>query len=456
MKIRTKISLLFIFLSVIILFAFASLIYLSAKRDREVQFFTRLKKEAVTKANLFFDAQVSAKTLQRIYKNNRQTISEVEVAIYDSTFNLVYHDASELDFVKETKEMMHTVFSNGQVRLQKNNWDIIGIKYKYEGKKYLVTAAAYDQFGYNKLQTLFESTIAFFVLSIIMIYIIAYFFALHVLDPIREMTDKAKQISGTNLDLRLVTTPDKDELTELAETFNQMLNRLENSFDAQKSFVSNISHELRTPLAAIVAELELTSEKERTNTEYKLAIHNALNDARKMVRLSNSLLDFAKASYDPSEISFRLVRIDELILDACLLIQKSNPDYKIDIHFEEDFEDDAQISVNANEYLLKTAFVNLMENGCKFSPEKQMLVSIFFDKNGILVSFEDHGIGISEKDLERLFTPFFRGENKSHADGNGIGLSLTKRIVELHGGTIQVKSIKTQGTTFLVHLPYTY
>jgi signal transduction histidine kinase len=95
-----------------------------------------------------------------------------------------------------------------------------------------------------------------------MIYIIAYFFALHVLDPIREMTDKAKQISGTNLDLRLVTTPDKDELTELAETFNQMLNRLENSFDAQKSFVSNISHELRTPLAAIVAELELTSEKE--------------------------------------------------------------------------------------------------------------------------------------------------------------------------------------------------
>ncbi|WP_229363338.1 hypothetical protein [Flectobacillus sp. BAB-3569] len=123
MKIRTKISLLFIFLSVIILFAFASLIYLSAKRDREVQFFTRLKKEAVTKANLFFDAQVSAKTLQRIYKNNRQTISEVEVAIYDSTFHLVYHDASELDFVKETKEMMHTVFSNGQVRLQK----IIGI-----------------------------------------------------------------------------------------------------------------------------------------------------------------------------------------------------------------------------------------------------------------------------------------------------------------------------------------
>jgi hypothetical protein len=133
MKIRTKISLLFIFLSVIILFAFASLIYLSAKRDREVQFFTRLKKEAVTKANLFFDAQVSAKTLQRIYKNNRQTISEVEVAIYDSTFHLVYHDASELDFVKETKEMMHTVFSNGQVRLQKNNWDIIGIKYNYEG-----------------------------------------------------------------------------------------------------------------------------------------------------------------------------------------------------------------------------------------------------------------------------------------------------------------------------------
>jgi len=454
MKIRTKISLLFIFLSVIILFAFASLIYLSAKRDREVQFFARLKKEAVTKANLFFDANVNAQTLQRIYKNNRQTISEVEVAIYDSSFHLIYHDASELDFVKETKEMMHTVFQRGEVQMQKNNWDIIGIKYRYKGKQYLVTAAAYDQFGFIKLQTLFESSVAFFVLSAIMIYIIAYFFALHILDPIRAMTDKAKQISGSNLDLRLVSGLDKDELTELADTFNQMLNRLENSFDAQKSFVSNISHELRTPLAAIVAELELSTSKERSLAEYKSAVENALNDAKKMVRLSNSLLDFAKASYDPTEISFRSIRIDELMLDACLLIQKSHPDYKIDIHFEEDFEDDEQISVNANEYLLKTAFVNIMENGCKFSTDKRVLVSIFFEKSGILISFQDHGIGISEKDLEKLFTPFYRGENKMHSEGNGIGLSLTKRIVELHGGSITVKSVKSQGSTFTISLPY--
>src|SRR5690606_19968653 len=181
---------------------------------------------------------------------------------------------------------------------------------------------------------------------------------------------------------------------------------LENSFDAQKNFVSNISHELRTPLSAIITELELSVSKNRNTEEYKAAIQNSLKDAKKLVRLSNSLLDLAKASYDPSEISFRSVRIDEVLLDARQQVQRENPDFKIDIHFGDNFESDDKISVNGNEYLLKTAFSNIFENGCKFSPDHQSIVLVHFDNSKIKLQFSDHGIGISEVELKHIFTPF--------------------------------------------------
>lgn len=408
MKIRTKLTILFTLITATILLAFASVIYISAKQNREKEFYSLLRKEALTKANLFFNAKIETQTIQDIYKNNRQILNEVEVAIYDSSFNLLYHDAVDIDYVKETPEMINEIYQKGEKQFYQEEWQVIGLRYEFENKNYIITATAIDQYGYNKLDSLLKNSIIVFVISILFIYIAGRFFSKRALDPVKEMTEKAKAISATNLDLRLNSNGSNDELSELANTFNEMLSRLENSFDSQKHFVSNISHELRTPLAAIITELELSTNKEKNVTEYKSTIQNALGDAKKLVRLSNSLLDLAKASYDPSEIAFKPTRIDEVLLDARQQVQQVNTDYKIDIHFENDFENDVQISVNGNEYLLKVAFANLFENGCKFSKDKQSNVSIFFEKEKIQLRFNDKGIGISEDDMKNLFTPFYR------------------------------------------------
>lgn len=452
MKIRTRLTILFTLITATILFAFAAVIYYTAKENRENEFYSLLKKEAVTKANLFLNANVDKKTLQDIYHNNRKILNEVEVAIYDTSFTLLYHDAVDIDFVKETKQMINEINQEGEISFYQQDWQVIGLRYEFQGKNFIVTATAYDQYGYNKLHNLLRSCIVVFIISILVIYIAGRFFSRKAFDPVKEMTEKAATISVTNLDLRLPSNGTKDELSELAITFNEMLSRLENSFDAQKHFVSNISHELRTPLAAIITELELSANKERTIAEYKNAIANALTDAKKLARLSNSLLDLAKASYDPSEIAFKPTRIDEVLLDARQQVQKVNPGYKIEIHFENDFENDNQILVNGNEYLLKVAFANLFENGCKFSNDKQSVVSISFSYEKIVLRFADKGIGISEDDLKNIFTPFYRGDNKNFADGNGIGLSLTQKIIALHKGTIAIQSELNQGTTFAVEL----
>lgn len=453
MKTKTRLTLVFTFITASILLVFAFFICISAQRSREKEFYQSLRKEAITKANLFFNAKVATKTLQSIYKNNRKILNEVEVAIYNPSFDLLYHDAVDIDVVKETPQMITKIYQQKQITFYENNWQVIGLTYIYEDQTYIITAAAYDLYGYNKLNDLFWTITFGFIFSVITTFFAGRFFSKKAFEPILKMNKKAKIISATNLDLRLDSASNGAELSELATTFNEMLDRLENSFDAQKGFVSNVAHELRTPLAAIIAELDLSVTKDRTIIEYKSAINNALGDAHKLARLTTSLLDFAKASYDPSEISFKQVRVDEVLLDARQQVTQANATYKIDIHFENDFEEDQQIEVNGNEYLLKVAFANLFENGCKFSDNHQSTVSVSFDKNNINLNFSDKGFGISPTDLEHIFTPFYRGENNVYIEGNGIGLPLTQKIIKLHHGSISVLSTPKHGTVFKVLLP---
>lgn len=480
-KIRTRLSLLYTFLTAGILLIFASIVYFSASKQRKKEFLSLLRKEAITKANLILDARVDAETLQQIYRSNREILNEVEVAIYNQYFELVYHDAVDIDFVKETPQMLGLIMQMGEIHFDQERWQVLGIRYAFAGEDFLITAAAYDQYGYNKLRSLLRTMLIVYVLSIIMIYFTGRYFSKKAFAPVREMTEKARKISATNLDLRLAVIENGDEISELANTFNEMLSRLENSFEAQKMFVSNISHELRTPLAAMVTELELALSSTPDAEIHKTSLPNLLGDARRMIRLINSLLDFAKASYDHSKITFRDLRIDELLLDARQQILHNNPNYRIELSFEAGSENGMEIYLHGNEYLLRTAFANLMENGCKFSHDNTSTVVIGLEKSDHLVSppgyehpdvhqkpahvgesyseviihFIDHGIGIPEEETDKIFTPFYRGSNKHFADGNGIGLSLAKKIVQLHKGTIFVKSVQGKGTTFILRFPVT-
>lgn len=454
MKIRSKLSLLFTFFAAAILAAFAASVYFSAYKSRESEFYASLRKEAVTKANLYFTAKVDPAILQAIYKNNRETISEVEVAIYDTGFNLLYHDAVDIDFVKETRALIDQIRQNRDVTFYKGRWQVTGILFPHQNKEYIVVATAFDQYGYKKLENLRNTIFGVFFGSVLFIYMIGRFFSGRALSPVTGIVKKAHGISAHNLDLRLSEGNGKDEIAELARTFNEMLDRLENSFDAQKHFVSNISHELRTPIAALITELELADGKSRRLDEYQKVIAAALGDARKLAKLTGSLLDFAKAHYDPSEITFKELRLDEVLLDARLELIRQFPDFHIDIRYGQESSDENDISVYGNEYLLKVAFANLLENGCKFSVDKSCQVLIATRPQQVVLYVTDHGIGIPAADLPHVFTPFYRGGNKGVAAGNGIGLALSRRIIELHQGKLAVESSTTSGTTFAVTLDH--
>jgi signal transduction histidine kinase len=272
-------------------------------------------------------------------------------------------------------------------------------------------------------------------------------------NPVSRMTKKVSDITDLHqLDIRLDEGNRRDELAHLAITFNNMLSQLQSSFNAQKQLVYNMSHELRTPLSAIVTELELVRDTAKTKEEYVQAVEKVLSDSHRLVKLSNDLLDMAKANYGLSEVATHIVRIDEILLEACRLEQNSDKGYEIQIVFDsEELPDDKLISIHGNEYLLIVAFRNLMDNGCKYSPDHSCEVHISYKDGQVVVSVVDHGIGIKEADINSIFNSFYRGENKSYAEGNGIGLSLTKRIINMHGGNIDVESVPGR-TVFTVRL----
>jgi len=452
MKIRAKLLLLFLTLFGALLLAFAVFIYVSTAQSRKDQYYKHLKREAITKAHLLFDAKVLPAVLQLIYKNSINSLFEEEVAVYDTSFNLLYHDAVQIDKVKETQKMIDQIIRQKEITFEQGSLQVVGLLYKHKNKTYVITAAANDKYGLTRLEEFKYTLIISFIIIISLTIAAGYYFVGKALNPVAEIVDKVEEITATNLYKRVQVKNEKDEIGELAITFNNMLDRLEQSFDGQKNFVSNISHELRTPLATIVGELQLALIRERSVDEYKEVIKLSLSDAQRLVRLLNGLLDLAKASYDQTTVSMKELRTDELLMDAREAVLKINADYKVDIVFEREIDDDDDISVKGNEYLLKVAFINLMENACKFSTNHQCIVNINFDRDQIKLGFKDSGIGIGEDELGSIFSAFYRGKNKDFSPGNGIGLSLTEKIISMHHGIIRVVSTVNVGSVFTIEM----
>ncbi|MEG0928970.1 sensor histidine kinase [Chryseobacterium sp.] len=448
MKVRTRLTLLFTFVTAMLMIFYGIAVYYSSSEARETSFYAQLRNEGVAKANLFFQSTLSEKEMHRLYKNNTKTINEVQVAIYDPEFNLIYHDDSKVDYVKEDPKMLSRILKNKEISFLIDDLQAVGTVYSHNGKEYLVTAAGYDQYGYNSINHLLTISIIAFISILILIYLSGIFLSKKALNPLSEMVEQIKRITAGKLQLRLKTTKEKDELNELAKNFNGMLERLENSFDAQKHFVSNISHELRTPLSAIITELELASEKEQTKEEYRETIQFALDDARNMVKLSNSLMDLAKASYDANEISFSEIRLDEILLESYSKIIKENSEYKVSLNIDDKVEE-TQLILQGNEYLLQVAFNNLIDNACKYSPEHRCSIDVKTHASSLIISFTNTGIIISPEDLQYIFEPFYRSENSKKEKGYGIGLFLTDKIIHLHHAIIKVAS-ENNKTVFMV------
>lgn len=455
MKIRTALTLKNTAATAAVFLVCLTAIYLVSEHTRSKTFFHTLESEAITKAHLFLQNRVDARIMQEIYLNNRNFIDEVEVAVYTTDFRMLYHDAIQNDIIKEDTAMIMRIRQDHRIEFYVRNYQGIGMLYTFDGKDYIVTAAAYDRYGHDNLAELRTTLGVLFVVGVFLLFITGYLLARAALHPIREIVREAEAITASHIDRRLPVKNAKDELGELAFTFNALLGRLETSFNAQKMFVSNVSHELRTPLAALMAELDLALQRDRSGEAYRKAIQYALQDAGRMTKLIDGLLNLAKADYLQEQIHREQIRLDELLLDVRSLILRAHPGYRVELLFEqEEAEDERMITIDGNLHLLTIAFTNLIENNCKYSEDRSSYVHISYWEQWAILRFSDCGVGMTEEDLRQVFTLFYRGTQDAMVEGHGIGMALARKIVSLHQGRIAVHSERGQGTTFVVELPH--
>jgi two-component system, OmpR family, sensor histidine kinase ArlS len=330
----------------------------------------------------------------------------------------------------------------------------VGVLFNHLHQRYVVIASAVDITGKDKLQHLALVLFLGWSVSIGVVIIVGWFFAGRALQPISEVVNQVDRITASKLNLRVQVGNTRDEIGQLALIFNRMLARLEEAFQVQKSFVAHASHEIRTPLTAVTGQIEVTLLQNRAPEEYRRVLSSILDDVQNITHLTNGLLELTQASADISTFQFKEFRIDELLWQARSELMKKQPDYQINIDFDESIDEEFYYILVGNEPLLRTAFLNLMENGCKFSGNHQVRVLLKVESDQLSVRLTDQGLGIPENDLPHIFEPFYRSESTRHIPGHGVGLALTRKIIQLHQGTIEVDSRPNHGTTFTITLPH--
>lgn len=452
MNIRNRLTVRFILIVAIILVLGSMLIYVFSADYRQEDYYNRLRNKANNTAKLLIDVdEIDVTLLRRLEKDNPVSLPNEIIVVYDFRNHIIFStDSARQIFIDQN--LLNRIRLEDEVRYTSGNFEVLGFLFKGRYDRFTVVAAATDIYGFNKLKNLRTILLSVFAISIIVVSIAGWLFAGKALEPISKVISRVDEISISSLNLRVDEGNGKDEIAKLAQTFNNMLTRLETSFKAQRNFIANASHELRTPLTSITGQLEVTLLNSRSTEEYKAVLYSVLEDIKNMNTLSNRLLLLAQATSKEREKKMSTLRIDDLIWQIRDEMMSHNASYIVTIDLEHNLDDERML-VHGDAQLIRSAFTNIIENSCKYSPDHTASVLIKSSGSSLTVVFADKGIGIAANDLSSIFDPFYRGANAQNVKGSGIGLSIVKPILQLHDATIQVDSVVGQGTTFTVSFP---
>jgi signal transduction histidine kinase len=461
MPVKIRITLLFTLLVVTILTLVCGSVYYFSYTNRIKDIQTRLINRAITTGRLLGQGDIFDQNLiRKIDASTSVAMKDKVIEAYDAFDKKIYRYSDDpSDSIRSSR----SVIDEARAKDGKNAWvyftddarDAIAFYYKDENVRLVIIAGAYDEAGSEKLRHLREVLSLSFIGGILISIIGGYLFSISLLHPLRRIVDEVNEISVRNLTRRIRSANNnkKDEWYYLSDTLNQLLNRLQESFEIQGRFISNASHELSTPLTSISSQLEVSLQRERSIEEYRKVIQSVYQDTQQLNKLTQTLLEFARASGTAGGLEIDLIRIDEILLRLPGEISKTNPLFSVTLDFDQlpEVEDDLQVF--GNEELLFTAIKNVVSNACKYSDDHHAIIRLTVQAKEISITVEDQGQGISEEEWEKIFQPFYRAGDGLSTPGFGLGLSLARRIVKLHKGWITVDSVLGKGSVFLIRLP---
>jgi signal transduction histidine kinase len=317
----------------------------------------------------------------------------------------------------------------------------------YQGTKvigYLIVAMSLED-SVMVLNNLFTVMLIAYPLILLVLFLIARFFAGRSIKPISSIIDTANFITKDNLKSRIPLPQNKDELHLLSNTINNLLDRIENAVVREKQFASDASHELRTPLAVIKGTLEVLIRKERKPEEYKEKIEFCVSEVNRLNHLVDELLLLARFENQRQNIKLEKVNLNSLITDVISRNAQAIKEQKMNCKTE--FSE--EIYVQTDTYLFSIIVTNLLTNAIKYSNKgSNIVVKLYHSDGKAQCDIIDFGIGIPKEDINMIFNQFYRSNSTIHPEikGTGLGLSIVKRLCDLLEIDVKLESEENVGT----------
>ena len=325
------------------------------------------------------------------------------------------------------------------------------LKFIINNESYVLEVATNDINLNNTLENFLYILVFIIPIILIIATIGGYFIIYKSFYPIEQIVQNLKEINSKNLSKRLERLENNDEIDNLSKEINNLLNRLEISFEKVTQFTSDASHELKTPLTIIRGELEIALRKDRSTNEYKDTLNTSLEEVLLIQQTIEDLLFLAKTK-DKLEYIENEIYLDEITLQAGKELEKFAKLKKVDIKYDilEPFQ------INGHSQLLKIALKNIIKNAIIFSYENSSIyIKNYRSNDYYIISVKDNGIGIAKDEQKKIFEKFYRTDKSRSKDsgGTGLGMSISKKIMQIHNSIIILESIENSGTTVFLKFP---
>ncbi len=310
-----------------------------------------------------------------------------------------------------------------------------------------------SMYRFGMLRVMFATPFTFilwiYIVSVIISTVLTAIVGKWLLSPILKISRASNQVAKGDFNIRLEADSRIAEVQQTYANFNHMVHELGTIETLRSDFIANVSHEFKTPLNAIEGYATLLQDRNLTDEEELEYVDKILFNTSRLSDLAGNILLLSKVENQNIPGAATRYMLDEQIRQTLVLLEPKWSEKSIELDVEMD-----EVSIYNCEGLLSHVWLNIIGNAIKFSPiDSCIVVRLSEDRNGVTVSVRDSGIGMSGETMQHIFEKFYQGDSSRKSEGNGIGLALVKKILDLCGGRISVTSAEGEGSTFKIILP---
>ncbi|HWV29394.1 MAG TPA: HAMP domain-containing sensor histidine kinase [Dyadobacter sp.] len=447
MSIKQRITIWFGALVASLLLLFSLFIYQTYESYRQSLIRNRLQRRAVS-GELYFQNRAE------FHRFTYLTLPDQHETIVGPDNKIIYNSSGPDDY-KLTAGLLarareKEVFFSYAARPWNADKEGVALSFVIDGTRYVSVVTAYDVGGRQASNSLLFILVVGNIVLLVIVAFAGFWFARRSMLPFDQLIKQMNPASVNDFSFRLQSTSKADEAAYLANSFNELLGRLQTLANSQEHFVAYASHEIRTPLTVVKGILETSFAYDKALADVRTSMERALFRLEDAITLTNSLLQLAEVEGLQSVRMQQDVNIVDTILDSISYFGEKHPDQQIELTLSDIFTEKSQvIHIIGNSVLLRTVLINILDNASKYSGKKTIKLDVDLDDHEMVIAVTDQGMGIPPEQLENIFMPMMRANNVGKVPGFGLGLTIAKKIIDIHRGTLTVKSGPSQTKVFI-------